>query len=185
MVVEGTRPILLSLSVHFLLLATGFGLLLYDRSRTPYARLAEVSLESIRPAEMAAAPEPTANGHQRKKPLPRKPASVPQSAGNGAGSLPVAADELQVTEMPKLLSEVRIPYPEEARARGVEGTVKVDLLVDEFGVVRQSKVIEGPGYGLNEAALEAISGFKFTPAKTHEKPVAVRVRYSYRFVLDR
>lgn len=101
-----------------------------------------------------------------------------------AVGLPVPTAEYLVSEMPKLKSEVRIPYPPEAKKNNVEGVVMMDLLIDEKGKVRQASLIEGPGFGLNEAALSAIKGFEFEPAKVDGQPVAVKIRYGYRFVLQ-
>lgn len=101
-----------------------------------------------------------------------------------ADSLPIPADEYLVSRMPILLSEVRIPYPEEARRAGVEGPVIMDLLIDLNGIVRKVDLVSGPGYGLNEAATQAIKNFKFQPAQVDQQAVAVRIRYSYRFVLE-
>lgn len=99
-------------------------------------------------------------------------------------ALPIPAEEYLVTQMPRPLNEFRIPYPPEARAQNIEGVVVMDILVDEAGVVREATLLEGPGYGLNEAALEAIKRFKFSPALIDQKPVAVRMRYGYRFILN-
>lgn len=99
--------------------------------------------------------------------------------------LPIPADELMVTAMPKLQSEVRIPYPPEAKAKGIQGAVVMDILIDAQGQVREVKLIQGPGAGLNEAALEAVKQFKFIPARIEAQVVAVRIRYAYRFVLEK
>lgn len=100
-------------------------------------------------------------------------------------SLPEPADEIEVTRMPQLISEVRIAYPSEAKKNGIQGSVVMDLLIDSTGVVRDVRLIEGPGYGLNEAATQALRQFRFSPAKIEDRSVAVRIRYSYRFVLER
>ncbi|MBC7692353.1 MAG: energy transducer TonB [Methylotenera sp.] len=100
-------------------------------------------------------------------------------------SLPVPVDEYLVSQMPKLLTEVRIPYPPEAKKTGIQGPVIMNILVDAAGQVREAQLIEGPGFGLNEAAVAAVKNFKFAPAQVDQKPVAVRFRYSYRFVLER
>ena len=100
-------------------------------------------------------------------------------------SLPIPADEFLVTAMPQLESEVRIPYPPEAREKRVQGAVIMDLLIDGQGVVREAKLVTGPGAGLNEAALSAVRSFKFKPARIQEQSVAVRIRYAYRFVLEK
>lgn len=100
-------------------------------------------------------------------------------------ALPIPTDEFLVTDMPKLKSEVRIPYPPEANAKGIQGPVVMTLLIDTSGAVREAQLVQGPGYGLNEAALEAIKQFKFEPARVQSLPVAVKIRYTYRFVLER
>jgi protein TonB len=87
--------------------------------------------------------------------------------------------------MPELKSEFRIPYPPEAKQKGIQGAVVMDILIDAQGTVRDAKLIEGPGSGLNEAALEAVKKFKFSPAFMQDKPVAVKIRYAYRFILER
>lgn len=101
-----------------------------------------------------------------------------------ADSLPIPADEFLVTSMPVLISEVRISYPDEAKKAGIEGPVVMDLLIDEQGVVRQVALLKGPGFGLNEAALTAIKNFQFRPAKIKDQSVAVKIRYTYRFILE-
>ncbi len=99
--------------------------------------------------------------------------------------LPVPSEEYLVTSMPELKSDVRVPYPPEARKRGVQGAVIMNLLIDDTGKVREVSLIEGPDAELNAAAMTAARGFQFTPAMIQKKPVAVRIRYIYRFVLER
>jgi protein TonB len=99
--------------------------------------------------------------------------------------LPIPTDDYLVSAMPQLMSEVRIPYPPEAKAKGIEGPVVMDILIDDKGVVRKATLVSGPGVGLNEAALNAIRGFSFKAAEVSGKSVAVRIRYTYRFVLER
>lgn len=101
-----------------------------------------------------------------------------------ADSLPIPADDYLVSSMPQLLSEMRIPYPEEAKKAGIEGPVVMELLIDDQGSVRQVSLIKGPGFGLNEAALAAIKNFKFRPARIQDQAVAVKIKYTYRFVLE-
>src|SRR5262249_5547017 len=101
-----------------------------------------------------------------------------------ADSLPIPTDEYLVTQMPQLASEVRVPYPEEARKRGVQGAVVMDILIDAAGKVREATLVSGPASGLDEAALSAVRGFQFKPARMQDQAVAVRIRYAYRFVLE-
>lgn len=99
--------------------------------------------------------------------------------------LPVPSEEYLVTSMPELKSDVRVPYPPEARKRGIQGAVIMNLLIDESGKVREVSLVEGPYAELNAAAMTAARGFQFTPAMIQKKQVAVRIRYVYRFVLER
>lgn len=101
-----------------------------------------------------------------------------------ADALPIPAEEYLISKMPRIKSEVRVPYPPEARQKNIEGAVVMDILIDEKGKVRKATLIEGPGYGLNEAALNAIYKFEFQPAYVDNKAVAVQIRYSYRFLLN-
>jgi TonB family protein len=100
-------------------------------------------------------------------------------------ALPVPSEEYLVTSMPELKSEVRVPYPPESRKQAIQGAVIMNLLIDESGRVREVTLIEGPAAELNTAAMAAAKGFQFTPAMIQNKPVAVRIRYTYRFVLER
>jgi protein TonB len=85
--------------------------------------------------------------------------------------------------MPVPLSEIRPIYPKEAKDKQVEGTVALDVLIDQAGKVRQVSVIEGPQV-FRASALEAMKKFLFRPAKVDGKPVAVRIRYSLNFKLE-
>jgi protein TonB len=99
-------------------------------------------------------------------------------------SLPIPTEEYLVTQMPRLRSALKIPYPADARKNNISGPVVMDILVDEQGKVRLAELVSGPGSGLNEAAMEAIKLAEFSPAMIEQKPVAVRIRYVYRFTLN-
>lgn len=101
-----------------------------------------------------------------------------------ADQIPIPVDDYLVTEQVSLLKDVKIPYPAEAKQANIEGAVVMDLVIDAQGKVRSVHLIRGPGYGLNEAALEAVKNFLFKPARIQDQSVAVKIRYSYRFILE-
>lgn len=103
---------------------------------------------------------------------------------NDDRSLPIPVAEYSVSSMPILMNEFKIPYPEEAKTKKIQGPVVLQLLIDDQGVVRKAELISGPGAGLNEAALVAVRKFKFRPARLDEKNVAVKTTYRYNFVLE-
>lgn len=151
-----------------------------------------------RPVEPAKAPPRKVFGLNKNTIQSEKAGAVEVKAGNTIAkdidqeklnpeddqALPIPAEEYLVTSMPRLKSEVRIPYPPQAKAKNIEGVVLMEVLIDDKGKVREARLIEGPAYGLTEAAMQAIYNFEFSPAVIDSKPVAVRIRYAYRFVLN-
>lgn len=99
-------------------------------------------------------------------------------------SLPIPSEDYLITKMPELKVENRVPYPAEAKKKGIQGAVMMDLLIDASGKVREVTLVDGPDPDLNQAAVIAVKNFQFSPASIQDKPVAVRIRYSYRFVLE-
>jgi len=64
-------------------------------------------------------------------------------------------------------------YPEEARHARVQGVVILQTIIDKVGNVTDVKVLKGLPSGLTEAAVEAVSSWRFKPATLEGKPVAV------------
>jgi protein TonB len=85
---------------------------------------------------------------------------------------------------PEVANEFKIPYPDEARRAGIEGTVRLRIVVDNEGRVVDVQILNGPGYGLNEAAKEAIKKFKFRAAIKGGEAVSTTMVYNYTFLLD-
>ncbi|ATB43509.1 Ferric siderophore transport system, periplasmic-binding protein TonB [Cystobacter fuscus] len=101
-----------------------------------------------------------------------------------AYSAPKYVPVYQVDTQPTVASEVKIPYPDEARRAGVEGSVTMSITIDAEGRVVKVVVIKGLGYGLDEAARGALLRFRFKPAIKNGEPVSTEMKYSYTFVLD-
>ena len=74
-------------------------------------------------------------------------------------------------EPPKLLSRVQPVYTETARRARIEGVVIVQAVIDREGRVTETKVLKALPMGLDEAAKEAISHWKFKPATRGGEPV--------------
>lgn len=109
--------------------------------------------------------------------------SNPNAQATGEGTGPVA-EEYEVADLPVLLKEVRIPYPANAKARGIQGAVVFEIIINSNGDVQSAKVIESPSPLLTGAAADAVAKFKFKPARLAEKSVAIKIRYTYRFLLQ-
>lgn len=85
---------------------------------------------------------------------------------------------------PVLLGEVKITYPDEAKKNEIEGSVRLKVTTDPTGLVTDVVIISGPGYGLNEAARDALRRFKFKPATKGGEAVGYTFVYTYTFLLD-
>jgi len=109
---------------------------------------------------------------------------TPDKATNPANVAPLPVPLYELDSQPTVIGDVRIPYPEDARSRGIEGTVVLSVLVDETGKVRAVKVISGPGAGLDQAAAKAVERIRFRPATRKGQPVAAQITYRYTFLLD-
>jgi len=95
--------------------------------------------------------------------IPRGP------TGPGIGPMQIAGN---------VMAPVRIyapdpHYPEEARHARVQGVVILQTIIDLAGNVTDVRVLKGLPSGLTEAAVEAVSSWRFKPATLEGKPVAV------------
>ncbi len=78
-----------------------------------------------------------------------------------------------------------IKYPEKARDAKIEGTIIVQVFVNEQGVPEKFKMMKSiPNTGLDEAAIEAIRNTRFEPAKQKDKIVGVWVAIPIVFKLQ-
>jgi protein TonB len=105
---------------------------------------------------------------------PGTPAAPAKQAAKPAGPPTVAAYE--ATKLPLPQGRCFGTYTDEAKAAGIEGTVVLDLTVDEAGHAHDVTVVKGLEHGLSAAALTALKGCQFTPGEKDGKPVAVRVK---------
>ena len=74
---------------------------------------------------------------------------------------------------PSVLSKVEPEYSEEARKAKWQGTVVLQLVVDEHGMPQQMKVTRSLGLGLDEKAIQAVGKWRFKPGLKDGKPVPV------------
>jgi protein TonB len=135
-------------------------------------------------------------------PDPRRPAIVPEkgkapkdltvtdlSAAAPTPSSAEATDEADRRPSEEsaaiLESKVEPKYPEAARVAGVEGTVVLDLLIDEKGQVTDIQILRGLPLGVSEAAVEAVSLWQYRPARGRAGPVASRKTVRVLFSLGR
>ncbi len=78
-----------------------------------------------------------------------------------------------------------IIYPEKAKLAELEGTVIIQAFVSEKGEVTKCKIMKSiPNSGLDEAAIDAVTKTKFTPAKQNNKDIGVWIALPVVFRLN-
>jgi len=83
----------------------------------------------------------------------------------------------------KAISKPAPPYPAIARAAGAQGTVTVQIVVDEEGRVISAQAVSGHPL-LQSAAVEAAREARFSPTLLSGQPVKVSGVITYNFVLQ-
>lgn len=85
---------------------------------------------------------------------------------------------------PRKIGGVIPVFPEAARASKTQGTVVLQTVIDEEGVVRDLEVLRSADPALDQAAAEAVRQWRFEPAKLADgTPVAVSYVLTIRFAL--
>lgn len=124
-----------------------------------------------------------------RQPIPRILERYPQ---NGRwqtlqGREPVSEDDpmrLQRGDTPpRPIKTVEAVFSDEARRKGIGGTVLISMVVDKDGVPTHVFVLKSVGYGLDENALKAARQYRFQPATHDGDPVAVRISVQVNFNL--
>jgi protein TonB len=86
-------------------------------------------------------------------------------------------------EPPSLLREVKAGYTDDARRRGIEGEVELEIVVRRDGSVGDVRVRRGLDRGLDQRAIEAVRQWRFSPATRHGAAVDVIVDVAIEFKL--
>ena len=86
-------------------------------------------------------------------------------------------------EAPRLLREVKADYTEDARRRGIEGEVVMEIVVTRAGSVGDVRFLRRLGAGLDERAAQAVRQWQFAPATRKGVLVDVIVEVGVEFRL--
>lgn len=101
----------------------------------------------------------------------------------GTESIPTILQQVRIGDVPLIPNTGMSPpialvhpapaYTAEALQAGIDGTVTVRAEFDIDGHVRVLEIVDGLGYGLDEAALAAVETWSFRPAYRSGRRVAV------------
>jgi len=85
---------------------------------------------------------------------------------------------------PVPIKKVAPIYPESARRAGIEGTVWMNVWVDERGNVSKAQIQRSDNKVLNQAAIDAAMQWKFKPAQENGHSVKAWVTIPFKFKLQ-
>jgi TonB family protein len=94
-------------------------------------------------------------------------------------------DELPDLIPPQWITKEIPVYPQRAKARNIEGYVKISFIVSDTGVPGSIRIVESTNTIFDRAADEAIRSSRFVPAYIDEKPtISERLETLYSFSLQ-
>jgi TonB family protein len=140
---------------------------------------------------------PVAARTETVAPVPVQPAApqpTPAVTTAAAAAPPPAAPEIregdlvasgELDQIPRIVRQVPPQYPPLAVRQRIEGTVLLSALINENGSVADVKVLRGDArkIGFDEAAIQAVRSFSFTPPMKNGKRVKTWFPVPFRFKL--
>jgi TonB family protein len=95
--------------------------------------------------------------------------------------------EAVVDSPPRIIRCPPADYPPAARDAGIQGRVTLQFVIDTLGRPEAGSVraVESPNDSLSSAAVRAMLGCEFTPARVRGRAVRVLVRIPYDFHITR
>lgn len=112
-----------------------------------------------------------------------RPGARGDGRGTGMGDGTASSEGCEDTEA-KVLNQVEADYTVLARRRGVEGQVVFLVTIGRDGRASSVELVDGLGFGLDEAAEAAIRQWRFEPATRNCEPVSSRRRVAYEFEIS-
>jgi protein TonB len=107
--------------------------------------------------------------------------NAPWTGGGGDGDLPIALGAGMTP--PETIFRVQPRYSESARKAGRQGIVVLRATIDRTGAVTDVRLVKPLGLGLDEAAINAVRQWRFTPATMQGRPVPVFFQLTVTFTI--
>lgn len=140
----------------------------------PSATAAQAKTKPVQQSERQSATLPLGPSPMEKvKAIPPQPTSSGQPVVLSAD---VAEDNL--------IDRIEPDYPDDARQRGVQGAVVLDLYIRKDGTVQNVGLVSGPP-PLVAAAISAVRQWRFTPFRINGREVETKTRVTLGFTVSR
>ena len=125
----------------------------------------------------------------------------PRGAGSGTGSGSGSGSTVEEAPRPVSVATIKTrakpkgdyayfnngaSYPAEAKQFGIEGQIKVQLIVDDTGRIKKTRLLTRLGHGLDELALQYAAKLEFEPARdTDDRAVTSVVVWTFDMTLPK
>jgi len=106
----------------------------------------------------------------------------PEQSKDGPAATPTTIRIGANVQGAKLVRQVMPPYPKEARAKHIQGTVVLHVVIGKDGSVADLSVVSGPPE-LANAAMDAVKQWRYQPTLLNGEPVRVDTTISVVFKL--
>ena len=151
--------------------------------RAPLAKRVGAKEKTLEPVKPALTEKRVADVEKPAEVIPTQPVPSSIPTKSEQDTLPSPVPIFQLTQAPRFLRKEMPVYPEVMRTGGISGVVKLEVLIDKKGRVRQVNIVKSAGQHFDEAARHAILASSFYPAKVGREPVAVLLRLPVTFGL--
>jgi protein TonB len=123
------------------------------------------------------------------------PALTPPADAIKTGTSPIAGTEIDprggepdrlansAVMAGHIVSKVPPRYPQEAKQRRAQGSVRISATIGKDGLVRNAVVVHDPDEALSKAALDAVKQWRYTPYLLNGEPVDVRTYIRVTFTI--
>lgn len=151
---------------------------------TPAATVEQAPVQNTEITAKTDAPIPPAPRDEPAMAIGKPPVETP------AITLPSPVDTTwylarQVDRHPRAIGSIEPKYPELARQKGYEGSLKLMVRIDDLGQVRDVEVVEAKPPGVfDQAAVEAFRNARFRPAMKDGRPVRYEAYMRVEFKLE-
>jgi protein TonB len=107
------------------------------------------------------------------------------AAGLGIATAQATAGPVRVSSAVAQANRVKMvqpQYPQGAKQAGIQGTVRMDVVIDKGGKVRNIAVLSGPDT-LTETSVTAVSQWEYRPTLLNGEPVEIITEVVVNFTL--
>lgn len=135
-------------------------------------------------------PHPSPQATTTAAPLPNIPATASPNAAEPPAAPPPTNDTNyypveSLDSTPKLLTKMQQIYPPRARSAEIEGSVTLEILINERGEIEHASIAHAQPRGyFEEAALTMLRGQRYSPPMKNGRPVRSRYLFTVRYKLD-